>query len=212
MPVEVPNIVPTGTVGTMLGTSTGIEPYYAFEFYRQSRLGFHKILIPLAEEAKQADGTLPNYFAKALDLTPEEHVRVQAAVQEWTDSSISKTANAPSDFTVEDTKRLYELGYELGCKGLTVYVDNSRAEQILSTSEDMEKKNLQSNQTLDEAPQIETKTPPPPLAKNEQSEENIVYGSGAGETCPACKKGTMVKIGGCTECSNQCGFKGSCEA
>lgn len=135
---------PTGTVGTMLGSSTGIEPYYAFEFYRQSRLGFHKVKIPLAKSYASEDGSLPPYFVTALDLSPEDHIRVQAAVQQWTDSSISKTANAPENFSVEDTANLYELAYKLGCKGVTIYRDNSRTEQVLSTSEDTEKKNMES--------------------------------------------------------------------
>ncbi len=135
---------PTGTVGTMLGTSTGIEPYYAFEYYRQSRLGFHKVDIPLAGEYRRKDGTLPSYFATALDLTPLEHIKVQAAVQQWTDSSISKTANAPEHFTVEETKELYEQAYDLGCKGVTIYRNNSRSEQVLSLDKDTEIKNAQS--------------------------------------------------------------------
>ncbi len=135
---------PTGTVGTMLGSSTGIEPYYAFEFYRQSRLGFHKVKIPLAKSYVHEDGSLPHYFVTALDLSPEDHIRVQAAVQQWTDSSISKTANAPENFTVEDTANLYELAYKLGCKGVTIYRDNSRTEQVLSTDENTEKKNMES--------------------------------------------------------------------
>jgi len=122
---------PTGTVGTMLGTSTGIEPYYAFEFYRQSRLGFHKVKIPLAENYISEDGLLPDYFVTAMEMSPSDHIRVQAAVQKWTDSSISKTANAPENFTVEETKQLYEEAYRLGCKGVTIYRDNSRSEQIL---------------------------------------------------------------------------------
>lgn len=134
---------PTGTVGTMLGTSTGIEPYFAFEFYRQSRLGFYKVLIPLAEDyAKGEDNKLPEFFVSAMELKPEEHVKVQAAVQKWTDSSISKTANAPADFTVEQTKTLYEKAYDWGCKGVTIYRDSSRDEQILGTDANMEKKNL----------------------------------------------------------------------
>jgi ribonucleoside-diphosphate reductase alpha chain len=196
---------PTGTVGSMLGTSTGIEPYYAFEYYQQSRLGFHKILIPIAEEAKQEDGSLPNYFVTAMELKPEDHVKTQAAIQKWTDSSISKTVNAPSTFTVEDTKKVYELGYDLGCKGLTVYVDLSRSEQILSTSADTEKKNILSAKGED-GEELKIKE-----VKEEPARNEPVYGSKAGETCPACKEGTMVKIGGCTECSSQCGFKGSCE-
>ena len=68
-----------------------------------------------------------------MSLAPEEHVRVQAAVQRWTDSAISKTVNAPSDYTVEQTKQLYTLMYDLGCKGGTIYRDGSRDEQILAT-------------------------------------------------------------------------------
>jgi len=135
---------PTGTVGTMLGSSTGVEPYYAFEFYQQSRLGFHKVKIPLAKQYLKSDSTLPPYFATALDLLPEDHVKVQAAVQKWTDSSISKTANTPENFTVEQTKDLYDLAYRLGCKGVTIYRDNSRSEQILSVDKDTEKRNIES--------------------------------------------------------------------
>lgn len=203
---------PTGTVGSMLGTSTGIEPYYAFEYYQQSRLGFHKVLIPLAEEARQPDGSLPNYFVQAMELTPDEHVKVQATIQKWTDSSISKTVNAPSDFTVEQTKKVYELGYDLGCKGLTVYIDNSRSEQVLSTSADTEMKNIQSAQGM-EGPQgpIQFESKDNNSADLREDKNNgIIYGADAGNRCPACRKGVMVKIGGCTECSSQCGFKGSC--
>ena len=132
---------PTGTVGTMLGTSTGIEPYFAFEYYQQSRLGFHKVLIPLAQQYQQDDGSLPDFFVGSMELTPKEHITMQAAIQRWTDSSISKTANVPSDFTVEQTKDLYESAYDMGCKGVTIYRDGSRSEQILSTDADTEKKN-----------------------------------------------------------------------
>lgn len=124
---------PTGTVGTMVGTSTGIEPFYALTYFRQSRLGFDEQYVPVAQEWKDAHPTepLPEHFVGAMDLTPEEHVRVQAVIQRWTDSSISKTANAPQSYTVEDTARLYELAYDLGCKGVTIYRDQSRQEQVL---------------------------------------------------------------------------------
>jgi ribonucleoside-diphosphate reductase alpha chain len=67
-----------------------------------------------------------------MELAPEDHVRVQAAVQRWTDSAISKTCNAPENYTIEQTKKLYELMYDLGCKGGTIYRDGSRDEQILA--------------------------------------------------------------------------------
>jgi ribonucleoside-diphosphate reductase alpha chain len=76
---------------------------------------------------------LPDYFVTAMSLAPEDHVRVQAAVQRWTDSAISKTCNAPQDYTIEQTKQLYTLMYDLGCKGGTIYRDGSRDEQILAT-------------------------------------------------------------------------------
>lgn len=129
---------PTGSTGTMVGTSTGIEPYFAFEYYRQSRLGFDKQYVPIAQNWKDAnpDQELPDYFVTSMSLCAEDHIRAQAAIQTWVDSSISKTANCPADFTVEETKRLYELAYDLGCKGVTIYRDGSRDVQVLSTSSD----------------------------------------------------------------------------
>ncbi|PIR96616.1 MAG: ribonucleoside-diphosphate reductase, adenosylcobalamin-dependent [Candidatus Doudnabacteria bacterium CG10_big_fil_rev_8_21_14_0_10_42_18] len=126
---------PTGTVGTMVGTSTGIEPFFSWTYFRKSRLGVHEEKIKLAQDwLKQHPGEeLPNYFATAMELMPEEHVRVQAAVQRWTDSAISKTVNAPQDYTIEQTKELYTLMHTLGCKGGTIYRDGSRDEQILAT-------------------------------------------------------------------------------
>lgn len=215
---------PTGTVGSMLGTSTGIEPYYAFKFFRQSRLGFHEVFIPLAEKYKH-NGTLPPFFASAMDLTPLEHIKVQATVQKWTDSSISKTANAPSNFSVEQTAELYEQAYELGCKGVTIYRDNSRDEQVLSTDADTEKKNLAYNGTKNENPKIAEQIKEIGLDKIEilemqnplkhmeimLEEDETKYGSAVGKICPQCRQGVMVKMGGCTECSKMCGFKGSCD-
>jgi ribonucleoside-diphosphate reductase alpha chain len=133
---------PTGSTGTMVGTSTGIEPYFAFEYYRQSRLGFDKQYVPIAQKWKDEHPgeELPDYFVTAMELTAEDHIRVQAAIQRWVDSSISKTANAPRDFTIEETKKLYELAFELGCKGVTIYRDGSRDTQVLSTAKDGEKK------------------------------------------------------------------------
>jgi ribonucleoside-diphosphate reductase alpha chain len=132
---------PTGSTGTMVGTSTGIEPYFAFEYYRQSRLGFDKQYVPIAQEWKDAhpNEDLPDYFVTSMDLSAEDHIRAQAAIQKWVDSSISKTANCPADFTVEETKRLYELAFDLGCKGATIYRDGSRDVQVLSTDKKEDK-------------------------------------------------------------------------
>jgi ribonucleoside-diphosphate reductase alpha chain len=132
---------PTGSTGTMVGTSTGIEPYFAFEYFRQSRLGFDKQLVPIAQEWKDRNPgqDLPLWFVTSMDLSAKDHIRVQATIQKWVDSSISKTANCPSDFTVEETKELYELAFELGCKGVTIYRDGSRDVQVLSTTKEEKK-------------------------------------------------------------------------
>ncbi|RCX21541.1 ribonucleoside-diphosphate reductase class II [Fontibacillus phaseoli] len=132
---------PTGSTGTMVGTSTGIEPYFAFKYYRQSRLGFDEQFVPIAQDWMDAHPgeKLPDYFITAMDLSAEDHIRAQAAIQRWVDSSISKTANCPSDFTVEDTKRLYELAFDLGCKGVTIYRDGSRDVQVLQTEKKEDK-------------------------------------------------------------------------
>lgn len=137
---------PTGSTGTMVGTSTGIEPFFAFKYFRQSRLGMDEQYVPIAQEWLDAhpDQELPEYFTTAMDLIAEDHIRVQAAIQKWVDSSISKTANAPHDFTVEETKQLYELAFDLGCKGVTIYRDGSRDVQVLSTKkEETEEKQTQ---------------------------------------------------------------------
>ncbi|ANE49070.1 ribonucleoside-diphosphate reductase [Paenibacillus swuensis] len=146
---------PTGSTGTMVGTSTGIEPYFAFEYFRQSRLGFDKQYVPIAQEWKDANPgqELPEWFVTSMDLSAENHIRVQAAIQRWVDSSISKTANCPADFTVEDTGKLYELAFELGCKGVTIYRDGSRDVQVLST----ESKKSSADEAAKDAPLAEKK-------------------------------------------------------
>ena len=128
---------PTGTTGTMVNTSTGIEPFYFWTFKRKSRLGTHEEKVAVLEEWQQEHPgePLPDYFVTAMELQPEEHVRVQAAIQRWVDSSISKTCNVPNHYTVAQTRQLYELMYELGCKGGTIYRDGSRDEQVLELKE-----------------------------------------------------------------------------
>jgi ribonucleoside-diphosphate reductase alpha chain len=200
---------PTGSTGTMIGTSTGIEPYFAFKYYRQSRLGFHEVHAPIAQ-AYYKDDKLPKYFVSAMELSPDDHINVQAAIQKWTDSSISKTANVPANFTVEQTEELYMKAYDLGCKGVTIYRDSSRDEQVLSTN----KKQEQINEDAIKRKNNE-KTKKSTRKNNDYEikvqDKLVVYGSEAGQTCPNCKTGVMIKLGGCTECSAGCGFKGSCD-
>ena len=129
---------PNGTIGTMVDTSTGIEPFFSWTYFRKSRLGLHEQSVGVVEEWKMdhPGEALPAHFVAAMDLAPEDHVRVQATIQRWVDSSISKTCNLPNNYTVDDVKALYELMYQLGCKSGTVYRDGSRDEQVLIRKED----------------------------------------------------------------------------
>src|SRR6266480_4104013 len=119
---------PTGTTSLLSGVSSGIEPVYDFAMVRRDRTGEHILYHPLLQawRDKHPNEPTPKYFVAANDLTPEEHVRVQATIQYFTDSSISKTVNAPNNHTVEDVQTLYRLAYELGCKGITYMRDGSR--------------------------------------------------------------------------------------
>jgi ribonucleoside-diphosphate reductase alpha chain len=121
-------IAPTGTTSLISGVSSGIEPVYEFVFKRKDRTGEHMMYHPLYEEWKKANPNVekPAYFASANDLTPLEHTQVQGAAQEYIDSSISKTVNAPNSHTVEDVKNLYMSAYDLGLKGLAYMREGSR--------------------------------------------------------------------------------------
>ena len=133
-------VAPTGTTGTMVGTSTGVEPYYSWSYFRKSRLGVHEERVAVVEEWEHDNPgkPLPPYFVNAMQLSPIEHVNVQAAIQRWIDSAISKTCNVPSEYTVEQTRELYEYMYRLGCKGGTIYRDGSRDEQVLNLKKEDE--------------------------------------------------------------------------
>ncbi len=119
---------PTGSTSLMVGVSSGIEPVYEFSFTRRDRLGEHKLYHPLYDEfiKNNPNAKKPDYFVSSSDLTPEDHVKVQAVIQKYVDASISKTVNAPAVYTVEDVKKLYMMAYELGCKGITFMRDGSR--------------------------------------------------------------------------------------
>lgn len=125
---------PTGSTSLMAGTTSGIEPVYEFEFVRHDRLGDHIIRHDLYDawykkhekEIKEGKVKKPEWFVSANELTPEDHVKVQGAIQKYVDASISKTVNAPKTHTVDDVKKLYNLAYKLGCKGIAYMRDGSR--------------------------------------------------------------------------------------
>ncbi len=175
---------PTGTTSLLAGVSSGIEPVYDFAMIRRDRTGEHILYHPLLQEwrDKHPKEQTPHYFVSSKDLSPEEHVRVQAMVQRYTDSSISKTVNAPNEYTVEQVETLYRLAYEMGCKGVTFYRDGSR-DAVLTRVED-EKKAVEAT-TETQKPAIEPVTsiqqgvkPRPPVmygyTRNMRSPEGTV--------------------------------------
>ena len=131
-------VAPTGSTGTMVGVSTGLEPYFSFKYYRSGRLGkFIEVNADIVQEYldshPEADPDhLPEFFVSSMDLSPEAHADVQCIIQRWVDSSLSKTVNAPRGYTVEQVQKVYERLYRGGAKGGTVYVDGSRDAQVLS--------------------------------------------------------------------------------
>ncbi len=206
-------IAPTGSTGTMVGVSTGLEPYFAFTYFRSGRLGkYIKVNAPIVDEYIHAHpeytkNTLPDTFISAMELPPEEHVDFQCIIQSWVDSSISKTVNAPKGYTVEEVEQIYMRLYKGGAKGGTVYVDGSRDSQVLSLSKDEDEKIKTPKQVdieelgivLDE----EKKEPKESKTKglrSDRQDRNI--GVEIGDICPICLEGTVENLGGCNTCTN----------
>ena len=141
------SIAPTGTISLYAGNvSSGIEPVFAYAYTRKvlqkdgSRTEEEVVdyAVQMWRE-KFGDKELPNYFVNAQTLAPLAHVRMQAAVQKWVDSSISKTINCPEDISFEDFKEVYMSAWDQGCKGCTTYRPNDVTGSVLSVSEDSNK-------------------------------------------------------------------------
>jgi ribonucleoside-diphosphate reductase alpha chain len=149
---------PTGSLSLIAGCSGGVEPIFAISFVRKNVLDNDELVEvnPLFEEvAKMEDFYSPELmrtiaekgslkeipdipdevkkvFVTSHDITPEWHVRMQAAFQKHTDNAVSKTVNFPHDATAKDVEKVYLLAHKLGCKGVTIYRDGSRTEQVLN--------------------------------------------------------------------------------
>ena len=121
---------PTGTTSILAGVSSGIEPIYALNYIRTDRTGSHEVEYWLSSKIKDK-----GQFVSAHEITPEDHIKVQAEIQKYIDSSISKTINAPNSHEVKDVEKVYMLAYELGCKGITYFRDGSR-QGVLSVSKE----------------------------------------------------------------------------
>jgi ribonucleoside-diphosphate reductase alpha chain len=170
-------VAPTGTISIISGCSSGIEPLFAVAFMRNQA----GVLMPDVNEgfvaiAKQegwySDGLMQRIaesgnihfdevpaqwqrvFVTAHDVTPEWHIRMQAAFQAFTDSAISKTCNFPHEATEQDVEKIYRLAFELDCKGVTVYRDGAREMQVLSTGSTAKKVQEQSGTAADPARQL----------------------------------------------------------
>lgn len=163
-------IAPTGTIGVVAGCSSGIEPVFALVHtretlfnkdgstesllvvnpYLEKELKERGIYTPQLMESIAQSGSLQGLegvpedmkriYVTAHDIAPEAHVRMQAAFQRFTDNAVSKTVNLPHTAKVEDTERVFMLAYELGCKGITVFRDGSRTDQVLKVAQHAKKR------------------------------------------------------------------------
>lgn len=152
-------IAPTGTISIIAGCSSGIEPHFGLVFERRHHLDhenpdqvtrlfeinpiFHRwvktltpgqqaeVLKAVTKGARPLSTPVPEYFQLAHDISPEWHIRHQAAWQANTDNAVSKTINLPHSASVADVRAAYEMAWRMGCKGVTVYRDGCRSEQVL---------------------------------------------------------------------------------
>jgi ribonucleoside-diphosphate reductase alpha chain len=125
---------PTGTTSLLAGVNSGIEPYFDFEYLRKDRLGEYDVRSKWAD--MYSSDSRPDFLVTAHDVTPEEHVAVQAAVQAFVDSAVSKTVNAPNSQTIDEVVKLYTLAYDSGLKSIAYYRDGSRQSQVLYRQKD----------------------------------------------------------------------------
>ncbi|MEE8156971.1 MAG: adenosylcobalamin-dependent ribonucleoside-diphosphate reductase [Gammaproteobacteria bacterium] len=170
------SIAPTGTISLSLANnaSNGIEPSFAHHYFRNviregrktkekisvfsfELLAYREMVNPAATpNSEDPDERLPEYFTTSEHISPREHVDIQAAAQKWIDSSISKTANVPTDYPYEDFKDIYLYAWKQGLKGCTTFRFNPEAFQgVLVKEKDL--KNTEYRFTLDDGSEIEVK-------------------------------------------------------
>ncbi len=207
-------VAPTGTISIIAGSSSGVEPLFAISYVRKNILDSGDELIevnPYFEKAAKEQGfysddlmrriaekgTIKDFkeipekvrkvFVTSHDITPEDHIKMQAAFQKYTDNAVSKTVNFPHDATIEDVEKVYRLAYKLGCKGVTIYRDRSRDTQVLNIGGNEEKKKSDDS------------------VGTEITKQEIALGKIVDKNkCPECGARLEIKEG-CKSCSS-CGF------
>jgi ribonucleoside-diphosphate reductase alpha chain len=150
-------IAPTGTISIIANCSSGIEPLFAISFVRNVLSGTtlfevnslfeemarkrgiysQELLVRIAQHGslqhiKEIPRDIRTLFVTAFDVSPKQHLLHQAAFQKYSDNSVSKTVNLPSDASVDDVRRIYVMAHQLKCKGITIYRYGSKDEQVLS--------------------------------------------------------------------------------
>ncbi len=187
----------------MVGVSTGLEPYFSFSYFRSGRLGkFIEVKADIVNEYLKRNpdvdaNDLPEWFISAMELAPEAHADTQCVIQNWIDSSISKTVNAPKGYTVEQVQAVYERLYNGGAKGGTVYVDGSRDSQVLTLKAE--------DNTFDDEEETNNDEPQKVVLVDTIADlrsTDVTIGNEVGNTCPVCRKGQVKEIGGCNTCTN----------
>ncbi|MBD3210810.1 adenosylcobalamin-dependent ribonucleoside-diphosphate reductase [Candidatus Micrarchaeota archaeon] len=166
------SIAPTGTISMIADTSSGIEPVFALSFLKTVRAGQYYYLDPVFEQVLKVRGLysqeliqkvmdegsimemdeipddVKEVFQVAYDVSPEAHVRMQAAFQEYVDLAVSKTINMPAGSTVEDVENIYMQAWKSGCKGITIYRDSSRHEQVLHVGKKAKTKGVEEDRVV----------------------------------------------------------------
>jgi adenosylcobalamin-dependent ribonucleoside-diphosphate reductase len=248
-------IAPTGTISMIADTSSGLEPIFSLVFSKITTAGkyyytselFKKALIDagiysqqLLEKVEKNYGScqgideipkeIQKVFLTAMDLHWIDHVVAQSVWQNWIDVSISKTINMPYNVTVSDVKNAYILAHELGLKGIALFRDGSRHEQVLHVGSNVQSNKNEQNvqkdtpgtETILQAPtknQVERKIPPSRYAMNyirdrvpEKLMVDLTIHAGKasqylekGDECPSCKELTLIKDSGCDKCL-KCGY------
>ncbi len=211
-------IAPTGSISMIAGCSYGIEPHFALAFFkkvmgdyelpelnrdlvlalkRQNRVYSQELIDQVARRGsiqgiEDVPEKIRKVFVTAMDISPEDHVRMQAAFQKYTDNAVSKTVNMPGSASVEDVLEAYVMAWKLKCKGITVYRDRSRNEQVLNIGHSVKSK-------------VISQTRPPARQESKSDSKLKTQDSGLdSNACPQCG-GELTRHEGCMSCES-CGY------